>query len=100
MKAVWSNLVIAEADKDELVRIEGNWYFPPDSINKKYFTTTDTHSVCFWKGLASYYDLAANGTTNKKGAWYYPKPTALSKKLVRKDFTNYVAFWPNVTVEE
>lgn len=100
MKAIWNNKVIAEADKKNLKRIEGNWYFPPSSIKKEYFKPTDTKSVCFWKGLASYYNIDANGKVSRDGAWYYPKPTALSKKIVRKDFSNYVAFWPSVKITE
>lgn len=100
MKAVWNDQVIAEADKDKLIYIEGNWYFPPESIKKEYFTPTSQHSVCYWKGLARYYQIDVNGMVNPDGAWYYKKPTRLSKKIVKKDFSNYVAFWRGVKVEE
>lgn len=100
MKAVWNDQVIAQADKGELIYIEGNWYFPSDSIKQEYFKPTGEHSVCYWKGLASYYDVAVDGQVNQDAAWYYPKPTSLSKKIVKKDFSNYVAFWRGIKVEE
>lgn len=100
MKAIWNDQVIAEADKDDLIYIEGNWYFPPETINKRFFKKSGSHSVCYWKGLASYYDVDVDGQLNNDAAWYYPKPTRLSKKIVKKDFSNYVAFWHGVKVEE
>lgn len=99
MKAVWNDQIIAEADKDDLVYIEGNWYFPPSSIKKEYFEPTNQHSVCYWKGLASYYNIDVGGKFNSGAAWYYSKPTRLSKIIVKKDFANYVAFWQGVKVE-
>lgn len=98
MKAIWNNQTIAEADKDELIYIEGNWYFPGESISKKYFTQSDTHTTCHWKGEASYYNIAADGTVNEDGAWYYPSPLPNSIEKVGKDFTNFVAFWRGVEV--
>ena len=98
MKAVWNNEVIAEAPQDELIRIEGNWYFPPESINKVYFSSSDYHTTCFWKGEASYYDVTASGKTNDGAAWYYPEPMAGAIERVGKDFSNYVAFWRGVEV--
>lgn len=100
MKALWNDTVIAEADKENLIHIEGNWYFPPDSIKKEYFKQSDLHTTCFWKGVASYYDIDINGSTNEGGAWYYPEPQAGSVERVKKDFTNYVAFWRGVQIEE
>lgn len=100
MKAVWNNTTIAEADKSSLIYIEGNWYFPPTALKRQYFKPTDKHTVCFWKGLASYYQIDVDGKVNDDGAWYYPKPTAMSKKIVKKDFTNFVAFWHGVQVTE
>lgn len=96
MKAVWNNQVIAEAGKDELIRIEGNWYFPPGSIRKEYFKTSGHHTTCFWKGEASYYDIDVNGDVNVGGAWYYPDPKDGAIERVKKDFSNYVAFWRGV----
>ena len=93
MKAVWNNTVIAESDKT--IEVEGNQYFPAESINKEYFQPSETHSVCGWKGTASYYDVVVDGNPNKDAAWYYPacKPDA-------KNIEGYVAFWKGVQVTE
>ncbi len=93
MKAVWNNTVIAESD--DTVEVEGNQYFPAESINKEYFQPSETHSVCGWKGTASYYDVVVDGSTNEDAAWYYPdtKPDA-------KNIEGYVAFWKGVKVSE
>ena len=100
MKALWNNKVIAEGKKDDLIYIEGNWYFPPNSINKEYFQPNDTHSTCFWKGEASYYNIEVEGDANEGAAWYYPEPMSGSIDRAKKDFTNYVAFWRGVEVTE
>ena len=100
MKAFWNDTVIAEANKEDLILIEGNWYFPPDSIIKEYFKPNDQHTTCFWKGEASYYTIDVNGSVNEGGAWYYPAPKDGSIERVKKDFTNYVAFWGGVQVSE
>jgi uncharacterized protein (DUF427 family) len=100
MKAVWNNTVIAEALNDDLIRIEGNWYFPPESMKKEYFRESGYHTICHWKGEASYYDIAVNDETNQSAAWYYPLPMEGSVERVKKDFTNYVAFWRGVTITE
>ena len=100
MKATWNNKIIAEADKDDLICIEGNWYFPPDAIKKEYFNPTDKHTTCFWKGLASYYKVDVDSVANEDGAWYYPDPTPSAIDKVKKDFNNYVAFWHGVQVTE
>jgi uncharacterized protein (DUF427 family) len=100
MKAIWKNTVIAEAPKEDLIRIEGNWYFPPASIKQDYFKPSDHHTVCIWKGEASYYDVIINGETNEFGAWYYPEPKSGSIERVKQDFTNYVAFWNGIEVTE
>lgn len=99
MKALWNNQVIAEADKDSLIYIEGNWYFPPSAIDKQYFKDSNETSTCFWKGKASYYDIVVDGQTNSAAAWYYAEPLPGSIEKVKKDFTNYVAFWRGVVVE-
>ena len=92
MKATWNGSVLAESN--DTVVVEGNHYFPADSINKEYFSPSETHTVCGWKGIASYYDVTVNGDTNKDAAWYYPeaKPDA-------KNVEGYVAFWKGVVVE-
>lgn len=99
MKAIWNNQTIAEADKDQLIYIEGSWYFPPTAINQEFIAASDHRTTCYWKGEASYYDVIVDGQTNKDAVWYYPQPMNDSIERVRKDFTNYVAFWHGVTVE-
>ncbi len=100
MKALWKNTTIAEAPQSDLVRIEGNWYFPPDSLSQEYFRPSDHHTICHWKGEASYYDVVVDGEVNDAAAWYYPQPKDGSIERVGKDFTNYVAFWRGVEVVE
>ena len=93
MKAIWNETVLAESD--DTILVEGNHYFPAGSIEKQYFQPSETHSVCGWKGTASYYDVVVNGDTNKDAAWYYPdcKPDA-------KNIEGRVAFWKGVKVTE
>lgn len=91
MKAVWNDAVLAESS--ETIVVEGNHYFPPDSIKQDFFTKSDTHTMCGWKGMASYYSVIANGKTNRDCAWYYPDPTDAAKKI-----KGYVAFWNGVKV--
>ena len=92
VKAVWNGKVIAESDKTEIV--EGNHYFPPDSINKEFFKETSHHSTCPWKGEASYYDVVVDSKVNENAAWYYPEP-----KEKAENIRGYVAFWNGVEVE-
>jgi len=89
MKAIWNGAVLAESD--ETIVVEGNHYFPPNEINNEYFHESETHTVCGWKGTASYYDIVAGGETNKDAAWFYP-----SAKAEAKELENYVAFWKGV----
>ena len=91
-KAIWNNAVIAESDQTEMV--EGNHYFPPDSLRKEYFRDRKTHSVCPWKGTASYYTLQVDGKENPDAAWYYPDPKAAASRIAGR-----VAFWKGVKVE-
>lgn len=98
MKAVWNNQVLADASQEDLIRIEGNWYFPPGSINKDFFKESDTHTTCFWKGEASYYTVKVGDDENVDSAWYYSEPKEGSVKRVGKDFKDYVAFWHGVEV--
>lgn len=93
MKAIWKNTVIAESDK--AIVVEGNHYFPADSINKEHFKSNDSRTVCPWKGNASYYDVEVDGEVNKGAAWYYPEPSDLARQI-----KNHVAFWKGVTVEK
>ncbi len=93
MKAYWNDTVIAESD--ETVVVEGNHYFPPESIKKEFYSETDTHTNCPWKGTASYYTVEVNGSTNKDAAWYYPETSELAKNI-----KGYVAFWKGVEIKE
>ena len=93
MKATWENTILAESDKT--IVIERNHYFPPESVKKEYFRSSDTHSTCPWKGLASYYHVDAGGKLNQDAAWYYPEPKEAAKQI-----KNYVAFWRGVKVSE
>ncbi len=93
MKAVWNGKVLAESDATKV--IEGNHYFPPESLTKDYFKSSETHSTCPWKGVASYYTLEVEGQENKDAAWYYPETSELAKEI-----KGYVAFWKGVTIEE
>jgi uncharacterized protein (DUF427 family) len=100
MKAIWNDVTIAEAPREDLLRIEGNWYFPPTALKSEYFKDSDHRTTCIWKGEASYYDIVVNGKTNEFGAWYYPNPKEGSTDLVKSDFKDYVAFWNGVSVTE
>ena len=93
MKAIWNGKVIAESDST--LAIEGNQYFPPESVNKEFLSDSKTVTSCFWKGIASYYDINVDGNTNEASAWYYPEPTDAAKQI--KD---YVAFWKGVEIKE
>lgn len=93
MKATWNNQVLAESS--ETIVIEGNHYFPADSMHNEFFRESDQTSVCPWKGLASYYDIVVGTDRNPGSAWYYPEPTDAAKEI-----TGYVAFWKGVTVGE
>ena len=91
-KALWNGAVLAESSKT--VVVEGNQYFPPDSVRAEYFRSSQTHTVCPWKGTASYHDVEVNGERNADAAWYYPDPKPAASQI--KD---YVAFWKGVRVE-
>lgn len=91
MKAIWNGKVIAESN--DTIVIEGNHYFPENSVNKAYFKNSDTHTICPWKGEASYFNIEVDGKTNEDAAWYYSQPKPMAKGI--KD---YVAFWNGVEV--
>jgi uncharacterized protein (DUF427 family) len=91
-RATWKGAVLAESDRFEMV--EGNVYFPPSSINKDHFRSSETHTVCPWKGTASYYDVVVGDEVNKDAAWFYPAPKEAAAQI--KD---HVAFWHGVAVE-
>ena len=86
MKVVWNDLVLAESDKT--VMVEGNHYFPPESVKREYFQDSSNHTTCWWKGLASYYDIKVNGGVRRDGAWYYPDPSDQAARI-----RDYVAFY-------
>jgi len=92
-KAIWESTVLAESS--QCVEVEGNQYFPPDAIRSEYFKPSATHTMCPWKGTASYYDVEVGGKRNQDAAWFYPdiKPAA-------KEIKGYVAFWKGVKVEK
>jgi uncharacterized protein (DUF427 family) len=90
-KAVWNGATIAESPKTEVV--EGNHYFPPESLARQYFHESALHSQCAWKGTASYFDVVVDGQVNKDAAWYYAAPLPAAKNI-----TGYVAFWKGVQV--
>jgi uncharacterized protein (DUF427 family) len=92
MKATWKGAVLAESE--ETVVVEGNHYFPAESINRDYFRESETHTTCPWKGVASYYDVLVGGEVNADAAWYYPEP-----KDAAKEIKGRVAFWRGVRVE-
>jgi uncharacterized protein (DUF427 family) len=91
-QARWENVVIAESENT--VEVEGNVYFPKESVNPAYLQPSETHTTCSWKGVASYYTLQVNGKQNKDAAWFYstPKPEA-------QHIQNYIAFWKGVEVQ-
>ena len=93
MKAIWNEQIIAESD--ETKNVEGNAYFPSESVNKEFLKLSDTHTVCPWKGTASYYDVVVGGQVNKDAAWYYPDPSEKASHI--KD---HIAFWHGVKVEK
>jgi len=91
MKATWNGAVLAESD--QTVVVEGNHYFPPQTIRQQYFVPSATHTVCGWKGTASYYTIEVDGKKNADAAWFYPEPSDAAKQIA-----GYVAFWKGVTV--
>ena len=92
MKATWNGKVLAESD--ETVVVEGNHYFPRESVKEEFFEESATHTTCPWKGEASYLNVVADGQVNKDAAWYYPEP-----KDAAKEIKGRVAFWKGVKVE-
>jgi uncharacterized protein (DUF427 family) len=100
MKAVWNDKVIAEADKADLIYIEQNWYFPADSVKPEFLRKSNTPYTCPWKGECQYFDVGEGENWSKDNAWTYPEPKPSAIDIVKKDFSNYVAFWRDVTVSE
>jgi uncharacterized protein (DUF427 family) len=92
MKATWKGAVLAESD--ETVVVEGNHYFPADSVKREHLRESGTHTTCPWKGEASYYDVVVGGEVNADAAWYYPEPKEAARQIKDR-----VAFWRGVRVE-
>ena len=92
MKAIWKGQVIAESE--DTVVVEGNHYFPPDSIDRRFFESSDTTTICPWKGTASYYHVSVGGEKNSDAAWTYPTP-----KPAAEEIRDRIAFWRGVVVE-
>lgn len=90
-RAMWNGVVLAESDAT--VMVEGNHYFPPESIDRSRFKPSSTHTTCSWKGVASYYTVAVDGAENVDAAWFYPAP-----KDAAAEIKDHVAFWKGVTV--
>ena len=91
MKAIWNGKVLAESD--DTIQIEGNHYFPEDTIHREFFKNSDTHTDCHWKGTASYFDIEIEGQINADAAWYYTEPSELASGI-----KNHVAFWRGVEI--
>jgi len=92
-QAKWQGTVLA--DSDSTIIIEGNHYFPPDSLDRQYFQESSTHSTCPWKGEASYYTIKVGDQVNPDAAWYYPAP-----KEAAVEIKDYIAFWKGVEIIE
>ena len=93
MKAIWNNEVLANSN--ETIVVEGNHYFPPASLKLQFFKKSEKHTVCSWKGTASYFDVEVGGQSNKDAAWYYPEPRSAANNIA-----GFIAFWKGVQVTE
>jgi len=100
MKAVFNGATIAEAPQSELVKIEGNWYFPPESVTPGFLVESATPYTCPWKGECQYYSLKDGDTLLQDRAWSYPTPYPASFDRVGQDYSGYVAFWKEISVTE
>lgn len=96
MKAIFNQKIIA--DSNDTIVIEGNYYFPKQSVHYENLSKTDFHTTCPWKGEASYFTIKVDNKINENGAWYYPNPKPTAKEVVGVDFSNYVAFWQGVEI--
>jgi len=92
MKASWQGTTLAESD--DTVVVEGNHYFPAETLRRELFIESSTQTTCPWKGEASYYHVQVNGQMNRDAAWYYPEPKAAAANI-----KGHVAFWKGVAVE-
>jgi uncharacterized protein (DUF427 family) len=92
-RAEWNGAVLAESD--DIVTVEGNAYFPEGSLRREFFEPSQTHTVCHWKGTASYYNVRVAGKENRDAAWYYPTPFDAARQI-----SGRVAFWKGVVVRD
>lgn len=92
VRATWNGAVLAESD--HTIKIEGNLYFPPESLRREYFTSSESTTSCPWKGQARYYDLTVDGKTSQDAAWFYPRPRPAASKIA-----GHVAFWRGVRID-
>jgi uncharacterized protein (DUF427 family) len=92
--ASWRGRTIAEADDDQIEIVEGNLYFPAEAVRSVNLLSSDTHTVCPWKGTAGYYHVTVDGEVNRDAAWYYPDP-----KPAAENIRGRIAFWRGVKVE-
>ena len=100
MKAVLGDTILAEAPREDLIRIEGNWYFPPASVKSELLEKSDTPYRCPWKGDCQYFSLRDGDVLLQDRAWSYPNPLPSSFDRVGKDYSNYVAFWKEAEMVE
>ncbi|MFD3446823.1 DUF427 domain-containing protein [Microbacteriaceae bacterium 4G12] len=100
MKAVLGDTILAEAPREDLIRIEGNWYFPPASVKSELLEKSDTPYRCPWKGDCQYFSLRDGDALLQDRAWSYPNPLPSSFDRVGKDYSNYVAFWKEAEIVE
>ena len=92
VKAIWNGTIIAESENT--IELEGNQYFPEESLKKEFLEESDTTSTCPWKGHAKYYNVKVGDSMNKDAAWYYPAPNDAAKEI-----KGHVAFWKGVVIE-
>ncbi len=92
-KAIWKDTVIAESD--DCVVVEGNHYFPKQAVRQEYLRDSQHHTVCGWKGTASYYDVVVDGAVNPNAAWYYPTPSDAARQIAGR-----IAFWKGVRIQD
>jgi uncharacterized protein (DUF427 family) len=92
--ATWNGVVLAEAPADEIQTVEGNAYFAAEAVRSEHLQPSDTHTICPWKGTASYYHVVVNGEMNRDAAWYYPDPKPAAQNIAGR-----IAFWKGVRVD-
>jgi uncharacterized protein (DUF427 family) len=92
-RATWNGTVLAEASDEVVEIVEGNVYFPPESVRAEHLRPAETHTICGWKGTASYYDVVVGDEVNRDAAWYYPDTLPAAKHV-----EGYLAFWHGVDV--